>query len=139
MAASACLPSTYRPDHSNSSHIPTSQEAPLITMDTSAKASKRVTRCGACGQEDHTRANATEFNCPAFFDNKEVDRREKIRLKREQCLASEQAQIRAIEKEAATAEKVHAELARINEELKRNNERAEAFRKEELKRRKRTT
>lgn len=125
-AVSASLPSTYRPDNSISSSI---DLPPKV-------ASKRVARCGACGKEDHTRANATEFNCPAYNDEKEVERREMIRLKREQSLASEQAQIRAIEREVATSEKMQAELARINEELKRNNERAEAFRKEELKRRK---
>jgi ERCC4-type nuclease len=121
-AVSTSLPSPYRPNHS---------------MSSSKVASKRVARCGACGKEDHTRANATEFNCPAYNDEKEVDRREKIRLKREESLASEQAQIRAIEREAATSEKMQAELARINEELKRNNERAESFRREEIKRRKR--
>ena len=134
---SPILSSTHRPDHARSSHAATSWAEPSTSMDTLPKAaSKRVARCGACGHEDHTRANATEFNCPAFFDEKEVDRREKIRLKREETLAAEQEKIRAIEKEAVKAEKMKAEFARLNEELMRSNERTEAFRKEELKRRK---
>jgi hypothetical protein len=57
-------------------------------------------------------------------------------LKREKTLAAELEKIRAIEKEAVKAEKMKAEFARLNEELMRSNERTEAFRKEELKRRK---
>jgi len=129
--------STHRTDHARSSHAATSWAEPSTSMGTSPMAaSKRAARCGACGHEDHTRANATEFNCPAYFDEKEVDRREKNRLKREKTLAAEQEKIRAIEKEAVKAEKMKAEFARLNEELMRSNERTEAFRKEELKRRK---
>lgn len=125
------LPSIYYPSLSKG------WAEPITSTDTPTKStSKRVARCGACGNENHTRANATEFNCPAYYDDKEVDRREKIRLKREETIANEQANIRAIEKEAATNEKMQAEIARLNEELKRNNERTEAFRKEELKRKK---
>ena len=125
------LPSIYYPSLSKG------WAETITSTDTPTKStSKRVARCGACGNENHTRANATEFNCPAYYDDKEVDRREKIRLKREEAIANEQANIRAIEKEAATNEKMQAEIARLNEELKRNNERTEAFRKEELKRKK---
>ena len=134
---SPILSSTHRPDHAKSSYAATSWAEPSTSMDTSPMAAgKRAARCGACGQEDHTRANATEFNCPAYFDEKEVDRRENNRLKREKTLAAEQEKIRAIEKEAVKAEKMKAEFARLNEELMRSNERTEAFRKEELKRRK---
>jgi len=100
----------------------------------SSKASNK--KCGACGNEGHTRASATEFNCPAYFDEKEVERREKARKKREQAIEEEKQKIRAIENESANAERMQAELARQIEELKRNRERAEDFRKEELKRRK---
>jgi ERCC4-type nuclease len=134
---SPILSSTHRPDHARSSNIATSWAEPLTSMDNTPKAaSKRVARCGACGHEDHTRANATEYNCPAYFDEKEIDRREKNRLKRVQILAAEQEQIRVIEKEGVNAEKMKAEIARLHEELMRNTERTEAFRKEELKRRK---
>ncbi len=89
-------------------------------------ASKRVARCGACGHEDHTRANATESNCPAYFDEKEVDRRKKVRLKWEETLASEQAQIRAMDQEGAKREKTQAELMRLHEELMLSNERRQS-------------
>lgn len=119
------LPPAYRPDNSMSSN------------DTSPKApSKRVARCGACGHEDHTRANATEFNCPVYFSEKEVQRRDRIRLKSEENLAAEQEKIEAAEKESLSAERMQAALKLQMEELKRNNERAEEFRKEEIKRRK---
>jgi len=84
----ASLSSTYRADDSNSpnSSIRSSKATP----------SKR---CGACGREGHNRSNATEHNCQAYFDEKEIDRREKIRRKREETITQEREKIRAIEQE----------------------------------------
>ncbi|KAL7542094.1 hypothetical protein ACHAXR_013214 [Thalassiosira sp. AJA248-18] len=114
------------------------EHLPNYSSSNSSKAApnKRTVRCGACGTEGHNRANATEHNCPAYFDEKEVSRRDKIREKRQMTIADERDKIRAIEKESENADRMQAELARQIEELERNKERAEDFRKEELKRRK---
>jgi len=118
-APDAQLSSIYKTDHSSSPNR-----------------SLKTKRCGACGNEGHTRANATEHNCPAYNDEKELDRREKIREKREHIIAEERVKIRAIENESVNADRMQDELKRQIEELERNKERAEEFRKEELKKRK---
>jgi hypothetical protein len=127
--SSARLPSSYHPDQTRSSSsnvwIDDSKSSPGL---------KRVVRCGACGSEGHNRANATEFNCSAYNDEREVERRDKIRRKRDETLAAEQSKIRAIEKQSATAEQLQEGLLKQIEELKRNNELAEGLRKDELKR-----
>jgi len=108
----------------------------IVSTPSKTTPNKRVVRCGACGREGHNRSNATEHNCPAYFDEKEVGRRKKIRHKRENTIADERKKIESIEQESVNAERMQEELARQIEELERNKERAEEFRKEELKRRK---
>lgn len=126
--SSARLPSYYHPDQSKSSSNIWADDSKALP------GLKRVARCGACGNEGHNRANATEFNCSAYHDNREVDRRDKIRRKRDETLFLEQSKIRAIEKQSATAEQLQEGLLKQIEELKRNNELAEGLRKDELKR-----
>ena len=99
-----------------------------------AAAKKRV-RCGACGNEGHNRATANPMNCPAYYDDKEVDRREKQKLERQKKIAIEQQKIKAIERESDQADKMQHELQRQIEELQRNKDRAQEFRTEELRKR----
>lgn len=119
---------SYHADHSSSLPTKPSRAAP--------SSSKRAVRCGACGNGGHNRSNATEHNCPAYFDEKEIEKREKSQRKREQAIVDEREKIRAIERESDNAERMQEQLARQIEELERNKERAEDFRKEELKKRK---
>ena len=126
--SSARLPSSYHPDQSKSSSNVWADDSKALP------GLKRVARCGACGNEGHNRANATEFNCSAYYDEREVERRDKIRRKRDETLAAEQSKIRAIEKQSVTAEQLQEGLLKQIEELKRNNELAEDLRKDELKR-----
>ena len=92
-------------------------------------------RCGACGSEGHNRSTANEHNCSAYFSDKEIDRRERIRLKRQKEIEDEKDALVAIRKESSNAERMQAELQKQIQELERNKERAESFRKEELKKR----
>mmetsp|Transcript_30118 Transcript_30118/g.62990 ORF Transcript_30118/g.62990 Transcript_30118/m.62990 type:complete len:1434 (-) Transcript_30118:244-4545(-) len=123
----ACLSSNNIAEHSTLPHsnFKSSKAAP----------NKRTARCGACGLEGHNRSNATKHTCPAYNDQKEIDRREKIRRKLEVTISVERENIEAIQQESENADRMQAELARQIEELKKNKERAESFRKEELKRR----
>ena len=75
------------------------------------------------------------MNCPAYYDDEEVDRREKARLKRENQIILEQQKIKAIERESDQADKMQHELQRQIEELQRNKDRAHEFRTEELRKR----
>ncbi|KAL7552443.1 hypothetical protein ACHAWF_015680, partial [Thalassiosira exigua] len=124
-----CLSSVYDIDQ------PASMNSGCISS-SKAELTRRTVRCGACGNEGHNRSNANEDNCPAYFDEKEVERRARLKQKRDEKIAQENEKIKAIEEEAENADRMQAELARQIEELQRNKERAEEFRKEELKRRK---
>ena len=74
-------------------------------------------------------------HCSAYFSDKEIDRRERIRLKRQKEIEDEKDALVAIQKESSNAERMQAELQKQIQELERNKERAESFRKEELKKR----
>ncbi|CAB9521786.1 expressed unknown protein [Seminavis robusta] len=67
---------------SGPSCTPTLSRARVDIPTASAKApstdsTKKRIRCGACGQNGHNRASATEYNCPMYFDQAEIERRSK--------------------------------------------------------------
>mmetsp|Transcript_20241 Transcript_20241/g.43656 ORF Transcript_20241/g.43656 Transcript_20241/m.43656 type:complete len:1278 (+) Transcript_20241:108-3941(+) len=95
---------------------------------------KRVARCGACGVEGHTRANATVQNCVAYNDDIEVDRREKQRLKKDQAIVAERDRIQRLEREAADQEKSHQEWLEKTKTLEKGFAQANEYRELELKR-----
>ena len=124
----------YRQPQSNTSGYAAADSVSSSYQASKPVAKKRV-RCGACGNEGHNRATANPMNCPAYYDDKEVDRREKQKLKRENQIILEQQKIKAIERESDQADKMQHELQRQIEELQRNKERAQEFRTGELRKR----
>lgn len=91
-------------------------------------------RCGACGNEGHNRSNATKVCCPAFYDEHEVDRRERIRKKKEDAIDQEHQRIKRLEREGEAAETLHRDRLEQTEKLKKNVANAGEYRKQELKR-----
>jgi len=124
----------YRQPQSNTSGYAAADSVSSSYQASKPAAKKRV-RCGACHNEGHNRATANPMNCPAYYDDKEVDRREKQKLKRENQIILEQQKIKAIERESDQADKMQHELQRQIEELQRNKDRAQEFRTEELRKR----
>ena len=102
-----------------------------LKPETSAR--KKV-RCGACGNEGHNRMSATALNCIAYYDDKEVERREKIQRKRLTAIEEERQKIERIERDSITAERLRQELLTKTNEIEQNIARAEEFRKDALKR-----
>jgi ERCC4-type nuclease len=100
---------------------------------TDTPAKKRV-KCGACGCEGHNRSTATEENCDAYYNDKEIERREKLRQKKEDAIRQEKERVKQMEKEGETAGTLHEEWLAKTEELKRNHAQAEEYRNNELKR-----
>ena len=127
--------SPFYADNASSSYSPIGGSTMSQSKPSQSKV-KRTVRCGACGNEGHNRSNATEHNCPAYFDDKEIDRREKLRLKRDKEIAQEKEAIEAMQRQNETSDRMQAELRKQIEALERDKKIAEEFRNEELKRRK---
>jgi hypothetical protein len=126
---SESISNTYHPP---SSFMASSSSAlPNYGSETSAR--KKI-KCGACGKEGHNRASATALNCPAYYNDSEVELREKKEQKKLAEIVQARQAIESIENERETASRVNEELLEKMEEMKRNNARAEQYRKEELKR-----
>jgi ERCC4-type nuclease len=106
---------------------------PNFNYGSEASAKKKI-KCGACGSEGHNRASATASNCPAYYDDSEVERREKKEQKKLAEIVQARQAIESIENERETAGRVNEELLEKMEEMKRNNARAEQYRDDELKR-----
>jgi hypothetical protein len=95
---------------------------------------KKPKVCGACGQSGHNRGNATQYNCSAYYDPKEVERREKLEQKRLEKLDAERRKIERLERETESANEQFEEWQRQTERIKEQNKQADEYRKEELKR-----
>jgi hypothetical protein len=95
---------------------------------------KKPKVCGACGQSGHNRGNATQYNCSAYYDPKEVERREKLEQKRLEKLDAERRKIERLERETENANEQFEEWQRQTERIKEQNKQADEYRKEELKR-----
>ncbi|KAL7489051.1 hypothetical protein ACHAW6_014636 [Cyclotella cf. meneghiniana] len=95
---------------------------------------KKSVRCGACGKEGHNRSTATEYNCDAYNDEKEIERREKLRQKKEAAIEQERQKIERLEREGETAEQLHREWLQKTEEMQRSNAQAKEYRNDALKR-----
>eukprot|EP00985_Skeletonema_marinoi_P016517 scaffold8909_cov93-Skeletonema_marinoi.AAC.1 len=129
----------------SSSYYPSSsmKPSPSHTRSDSAYATKKPQAeggakkpkvCGACGQEGHNRGNATQYNCTAYYDPKEVERREKLERKRLEKLDAERQKIARLEREEGNAAQNYEEWLRQTEKIKASHEQADEYRKEELKR-----
>ena len=114
------------PSHSRSSFI--------ATKPPSESGTKKPKVCGACGQAGHNRGNATQYNCTAYFDPKEVERREKLEQKRLEKLEAERKKIERLEREGGDAAQNYEEWLRQTEKIKASHEQADEYRKSELKR-----
>jgi hypothetical protein len=95
---------------------------------------KKAKVCGACGEEGHNRGNATQYNCTAYFEPKEVERREKLERKRLEKLDAEREKIERLERESGNAAQNYEEWLRQTEKIKKSHGQADEYRKEELKR-----
>ena len=129
----------------SSSYYPSSSMKPSPSHTTSDSAyatkkpqaeggAKKPKVCGACGQEGHNRGNATQYNCTAYYDPKEVERREKLERKRLEKLDAERQKIARLEREEGNAAQNYEEWLRQTEKIKASHEQADEYRKEELKR-----
>jgi hypothetical protein len=91
-------------------------------------------RCGACHIEGHNRCTATADNCPAYYNDTEVERRDKLKEKRLAAIEEQREKIERLEREGEDAEKLQQDWLAKTEEIKRNNARVQEYRAEELKR-----
>jgi len=94
----------------------------------------RNQKCGACGAHGHNRATATAQNCAAFYDEAEVERRNK---KKEEA----QKKLEELNKRAENAKRQKEDFKRQAEVARREVERfhqmasnAETYSENELKR-----
>ena len=111
----------------------TTVSAPDQSLRPETSARKKV-KCGACGEEGHNRSTATASNCTAYYDDSEVERREKLQQKRLTAIEEERQKIERIERDSESAERLRQELLAKTNEMERNIARAEEFRKDALKR-----
>lgn len=128
-------PSTYYPPSSmkpSPSH--NRSESSFARKPEPMAGTKKAKVCGACGQEGHNRGNATQYNCTAYYDPKEVERREKLERKRLEKLDAERQKIERLEREGGNAAQNYEEWLRQTEKIKASHEQADEYRKEELKR-----
>ncbi|KAL7463099.1 hypothetical protein ACHAXS_003481 [Conticribra weissflogii] len=95
---------------------------------------KRRIRCGACGNEGHNRTNATESNCPAYYDENEIARREKQKMKKMEALERERNKLSELKREEEDDEKGYADWLKLTKELQKNHSKSAKYRKGELKR-----
>jgi len=117
--------------------IPTANittSAASSTFDDLDEPPKRRIRCGACGKEGHNRSNATESNCPAYFDENEIERREIQKMKKKEALERERKKMAELKREEETDEKSYADWLKQTEELKKKISKSAEYRKGELKR-----
>lgn len=92
-------------------------------------------KCGACGLEGHNRASATCNNCPAYFQEDEIRRREEKQRKiREKAIIAEQ-EYQALQEEEARVQIRQEELKRQIEEMNRDLLRTSEIRTAEIERR----
>lgn len=56
-------------------------------------------RCGACHIEGHNRSTATADNCPAYYNDTEVERRYKLKEKRLAAIEEQREKIERLERE----------------------------------------
>ena len=81
----------------------------------------------------HNRSNATDDNCPAYFDEKEIKRREDQKRKKELAILREEQRIARLEQDEKNAERLRADFLRQAEELNQAVARTGELRKEEIK------
>lgn len=141
-SAAANLSSSYEAVDPTS-YYPSSSMKPSPSHNRSAFAAKKPPPedcakkpkvCGACGEEGHNRGNATQYSCTAYFEPKEVERREKLERKRLEKLDAERHKIERLERESGNAAQNYDEWLRQTEKIKKSHEQADEYRKEELKR-----
>ena len=104
---------------------------PSTTPQVSAK--KKI-KCGACGHEGHNRSTATDNNCPAYYKDEEVARREKLRQKNLAKIEEERQKIERLEREEEEAERTFEEWQAKTKEIVQNNHQANEYRNDMLKR-----
>eukprot|EP00986_Skeletonema_menzelii_P001361 scaffold366_cov153-Skeletonema_menzelii.AAC.23 len=129
-------PSNYYPSSSMKPSPSHSRSRPAFTAKKPEPeaGAKKPKVCGACGQEGHNRGNATQYNCTAYYDQKEVERREKLERKRLEKLDAERQKIERLEREGGSAAQNYEEWLRQTEKIKESHKQADEYRKEELKR-----
>lgn len=76
------------------------------TFDDLDEPPKRRIHCGACGKEGHNRSNATESNCPAYFDENEIERREIQKMKKKESLERERKKMAELKREKKRMKRV---------------------------------
>lgn len=97
-------------------------------------ATKKKIKCGACSREGHNRSSATASNCSAFYNDEEVERRERKEQRKLAEMEQTRQNIERLEREGEQAERLHQEWVAKTEEMKRNNAQAEEYRNDALKR-----
>jgi hypothetical protein len=96
---------------------------------------KSTIKCGACGLEGHNRASANSTNCPAYYQEDEIKRREEKQRKiREKAIIAEQ-EYQALQQEEQRVQSRQEELKRQIEEMNRDLLRNSEIRTAEIERR----
>eukprot|EP00956_Cyclotella_meneghiniana_P016834 scaffold26931_cov52-Cyclotella_meneghiniana.AAC.1 len=109
---------------------------PDHTSPTSNVSTKKKVKCGACGHEGHNRSTATENNCPAYYNEEEVDRREKLKQKNLAKIEEARQKIERLEREEEESNRTFEEWQAKTKEIERNNLQAKEYRNDALKREK---
>ena len=110
---------------------------PAVTSSTPSKVSG-VT-CGACGLSGHNRRSATEYNCPKYFDDAEVELRRKKERKAREKAEKERDELDQLKAEAQMTseqgEQRLKEMQRIVAEQENSLQGHQKLQKEDIKRR----
>eukprot|EP00557_Chaetoceros_sp_GSL56_P006039 CAMPEP_0176491706 /NCGR_PEP_ID=MMETSP0200_2-20121128/8579_1 /TAXON_ID=947934 /ORGANISM="Chaetoceros sp., Strain GSL56" /LENGTH=1292 /DNA_ID=CAMNT_0017889161 /DNA_START=126 /DNA_END=4004 /DNA_ORIENTATION=- len=125
--------SSVYPNFIQSSSLSSSYSNDMASLKPETRTSK--IKCGACGLEGHNRASANSDNCPAYYQEDEIRRREEKQRKiREKAIVAEQ-EYQALQEEEARVQLRQEELKRQIEEMNRDLLRTSEIRTAEIERR----
>ncbi len=96
----------------------------IHTVAPSLPNTKRPITCGACALPGHNRGNATASNCPAYFDEKEIDLRKKKRSKALEKASLQQQEYEESKREIERQEQREADFNKQMSQLKETMEAA---------------
>ena len=126
----------YQPIATSSSSVANVIPGILSSSSPISSTKKKAVTCGACGKIGHNRGTATPQTCDAYYDEAEVERREKkARKQREKAIQAEQ-DYKQLEREENDRLIRQERLKREMEAMQRDMERTQELNKEEIKRRK---
>jgi len=115
-----------------------SQERPSpissISTPNHTTSSSKGTKCGACQEYGHNRRTANEHSCSAYWNEDEVDRRQKKERAAVQKAEKAEEDLRRMELEGGTEKRQREEMQEMMRQCLEGQERHDEYRKAEMKR-----